>query len=719
MTALRGATVETGRPVADGPERSMSSSLRELWSGSARLLLALSLLNVSNYVFHVVVSRFLGPVRYGALAALLAIVLVLSVPLSVLQTVVAKRIASLRAEGLSAETRSLAASTARAIYPFAVAAAVLLLVATPATAALLHVAGVPAAMLAPYLLLSLLAAVPLGVLQGELRFSALAVAVVVGVAVRLGAGIGLVWAGVGVTGAMLATVLAQGSSLAVAAALVGLHRDEWRTSRASFGLLRGEVWVALLSLGSFWLLVEADLALARHYLEPHAAGLYSSAGLIARAVLFLPAAVGIVAFPRFAEWGGRGPEAGRWLRGALGIVAGIVLCALPFLVALREQITAFTFGDEFRDASDLLPALAAAMGFMALSSILVYFHVAAGSRAYRLVVAGVIVEAILIALFHRTPEQIAFVVIGVAALVAALLYHAASAISRWSPPAHAAANGELAASLAGEPSVELSLVMPCHNAAPALARVLSEIEHELEHLPSWEIIVVSDGSTDETVRIAESAGDRVRVLQYARRTGKGQALRIGLSEACGRYVGFIDADGDITPDAIRPFLEIMRLYEPDIVLGSKRHPLSEVEYPLARRIMSWTYHKLVRLLFRVNVRDTQTGLKLIRRDVLTSVLPLMLEKRYVFDLELLVVARNLGYRRVFEAPVFVEYRFSSQVDLRAVIRIVVDTLAVFYRRFILASYDKQAAAGDALGQGRGARSQHWVVRVDGTSEVTV
>jgi hypothetical protein len=92
------------------------------------------------------------------------------------------------------------------------------------------------------------------------------------------------------------------------------------------------------------------------------------------------------------------------------------------------------------------------------------------------------------------------------------------------------------------------------------------------------------------------------------------------------------------------------------------------------------------VLFRVNVRDTQTGLKLIRREVLVAALPRMLEKRYAFDLELLVVARLLGYTRVFEAPVQIDYRFSSQVDLKAATRILLDTLAIFYRRFLLDTY---------------------------------
>ena len=90
----------------------------------------------------------------------------------------------------------------------------------------------------------------------------------------------------------------------------------------------------------------------------------------------------------------------------------------------------------------------------------------------------------------------------------------------------------------------------------------------------------------------------------------------------------------------------------------------------------------------MNVRDTQTGLKLIRRDVLAAVLPRMLEKRYAFDLELLVVARRLGFTRVFEAPVRIEYQFASQVNVGAALRIFLDTLAIFYRRYILNSLSR-------------------------------
>ena len=103
--------------------------------------------------------------------------------------------------------------------------------------------------------------------------------------------------------------------------------------------------------------------------------------------------------------------------------------------------------------------------------------------------------------------------------------------------------------------------------------------------------------------------------------------------------------------------------------------------------MSRCYQAIVRLLFGLNVTDTQTGIKLIRRDVLEAVLPRMLEKRFAFDLEFLVIAKKLGFERFSEAPVHLTYRFRSTVAPRDVYRIMIDTLSLFYRRSILRTYD--------------------------------
>jgi hypothetical protein len=103
------------------------------------------------------------------------------------------------------------------------------------------------------------------------------------------------------------------------------------------------------------------------------------------------------------------------------------------------------------------------------------------------------------------------------------------------------------------------------------------------------------------------------------------------------------------------------------------------------------YQLLVRTLFRIKVRDTQTGLKLFRRQVLEEVVPLLAIKRFAFDLELLVVARQLGYKKVMEAPVDLNYKFESTADLTATWHVLWDTAAIFYRLRFLRFYARQRA----------------------------
>jgi glycosyltransferase involved in cell wall biosynthesis len=322
------------------------------------------------------------------------------------------------------------------------------------------------------------------------------------------------------------------------------------------------------------------------------------------------------------------------------------------------------------------------MVFLAVANLLVYFHIAAGTRSHVVMLTGAALETVFIAIFHANAGQVVAVVVCVSALVMTALLHAAIVATRQRTPV--GRSGRLRSTSSG---IRVSLVLPCHNAEAGLAEVLAGAVDELASAGPYEIIVVSDGSTDRTVRIASGFTDRgVRVIEYPDNGGKGHALRVGLAEARGEYVAFMDADGDIGPEALRPFLTLMDTYHPDVILGSKRHPLSEVDYPPARRLMSWAYHKLTRVLFRVNVRDTQTGIKLVRREVLAAVLPRMVEEGYVFDLEMLVVAKQLGFGRVFEAPVSIDFRFASQMSLLTPIRMLIQTMRIFYRHAVLNVY---------------------------------
>lgn len=249
------------------------------------------------------------------------------------------------------------------------------------------------------------------------------------------------------------------------------------------------------------------------------------------------------------------------------------------------------------------------------------------------------------------------------------------------------------------PTVDLTLVVPFYNPGVALHDYLCRVLDVLERTGiTYEVLAVSDGSTDGSEStITDLLDDRCRLLTLPHNAGKGQAVRTGFLMGAGTYLGFIDADGDLPADLLTHFVERARSDRPEILLGSKRHPGSVVHYPPARRLYSWGFQLLVLGLFHLHVRDTQTGIKLVRRDVLTTVLPLMREEGFAFDLELLVLARRYGFGRVVELPVVINQRFTSTVSVRTVAQMLADTTRIFLRGHFTRAYDR-ADHGSATGE---------------------
>lgn len=239
-----------------------------------------------------------------------------------------------------------------------------------------------------------------------------------------------------------------------------------------------------------------------------------------------------------------------------------------------------------------------------------------------------------------------------------------------------------------------SLIIPVYKQEQTIRR---DVEDALEALSeterNFEIIPVIDGFLDRSFQEAKKVKDRrVRVVGYRTNHGKGYAVRFGFAHARGTVIGFKDAGPDLKVTALPLMLAQFEFQKADIVIGSKRHPDSRGTYPLYRRILSWGYQKFTKLLFGLDVTDTQVGLKIYRRSVLEDVLPRLLVKKFAFDIEMLAVAYHLGYRKIFEAPVEINlFTGKSSIVWRGMVRVIAnmmnDTLAVFYRLKILRYYD--------------------------------
>lgn len=228
---------------------------------------------------------------------------------------------------------------------------------------------------------------------------------------------------------------------------------------------------------------------------------------------------------------------------------------------------------------------------------------------------------------------------------------------------------------------ELSVILPAYNEGAHIHANILRVCEALKGL-RFEIIVVDDGSRDnthaESQRAAES-GLPVRAVRQEQNRGKGATLFHGFEFASGELVAFLDSDLEIAPENLLTLMKVMREANADVVAGVK--DLQANQFPLLRRLMSRSYRSMVAFLFGLTITDTQTGIKLFRRDVLSDAIPRVSARRFAFDIELLVAASRFGYR-IVEQPVEINYHRTGglgRVNISQLFNMTADTLAIFYR----------------------------------------
>jgi glycosyltransferase involved in cell wall biosynthesis len=194
------------------------------------------------------------------------------------------------------------------------------------------------------------------------------------------------------------------------------------------------------------------------------------------------------------------------------------------------------------------------------------------------------------------------------------------------------------------PIPDLSVVLPAYRLGSVIYDNINRVAKALATLGQVELLVVDDGSDDNTYQEARRAGSEmpdVVVLRHDQNRGKGEALCTGTNAARGDLIVFLDADLDLLPDQIPAMIE--GLGDTDVLVGAKRESMREGRYPPVRRVLSRIFSLATVGVFGLPVRETQTGLKVFRRSVLDEVLPQMRIRGYAHDLEMLVRAHRAGY----------------------------------------------------------------------------
>lgn len=244
-----------------------------------------------------------------------------------------------------------------------------------------------------------------------------------------------------------------------------------------------------------------------------------------------------------------------------------------------------------------------------------------------------------------------------------------------------------------EKDVYLSVIIPAYNEEKNIYNNLLIVLDTIETItPSFELVVVNDGSKDNTFEEIERASkvdNRIIPVQSIENTGKGGALKIGTAKANGKYIGFLDADLDLSPAHLVQFMKIMQETGADAVIGSKMHKDSKLNYPKSRRMISRIYYSILYMLFRLRVHDTQTGVKLFKADYIKPTMQKILVKRFAFDIEVLSIGAHQN-KKIVEAPIelnFTREQSWGRITFKDLMQTGLDTLAVFYRLHILHYYD--------------------------------
>ena len=244
-----------------------------------------------------------------------------------------------------------------------------------------------------------------------------------------------------------------------------------------------------------------------------------------------------------------------------------------------------------------------------------------------------------------------------------------------------------------ENNTYLSIIIPAYNEEKRLSKTLQEIDaYSRQQNYGCEIIVVNDGSKDKTCQVVENLKDEakianLRLIDNKENHGKGYVIRQGMLEASGQYSLFIDADNSTSIDQIEKMWPFFK-QDYQVVIGSRdiKGSITNPSQPLLRRLIGKAGNLVIQTVGGLfGIQDTQCGFKCFTKEVVENVFPKTVINRWGFDVEVLAIAKKLGYK-IKEIPVIWKNDLRSTVNLSGIIKTLFEVFQIRWN-FITKKYD--------------------------------
>ena len=385
------------------------------------MFLASMLTNVFNLLYHLFMVRMLTPVDFGVLNALLSLLIITSVASGTLQAVTTKFLSAFKAKNQSGKISSFLKVFFKKISIIGLIIFSIIFILRKNIADFLNLKDTFLVIIAGMLMfLSTIMPFLLGALQGLQKFKHLGATLIINAGLRFLVGVALVLLGLRVCGALSGIVIAGIAVLILAGMFLKpyfyLKKQNAVNLETAFDITSVYKYFlpTLIALPSFGLLTNMDVILVKHFFSPQQAGFYSVAQMVGKIILFLPGAVNIVMFPKLSQQHTLKKDTKFILKKCLFTVGAISTLSGIFCIIFPAFVLKLLAGNVLPECLPLVMPFAISMAFFSMSSVLMYYHLSLHDwRFIYSFLFFMILQAILIYLFHNSLLEVLYVLTGV------------------------------------------------------------------------------------------------------------------------------------------------------------------------------------------------------------------------------------------------------------------------------------------------------------------